>query len=130
MLVQALNRLGICSSPDTLARSIQHYVAEREQRGPEKACSPTTLTIVSRDNIDSMHSYAKVLCGNQASSWHGTTVRAVQPIPSLCEEDSATVTSPCGTLKQCPADNTEPTEETTDTNLLQMRKRQSKKATV
>ena len=76
-----------------------------------------------------MYSYAKVFCGNQASSWHGTTVQAVQPIPSLCEEDSATVTSSCGTPKplcQCPTDNTEPMEDTTDTNPLQMRKRQSK----
>ena len=118
MLVRALNRLGICSSSDTLARSIQHNVAECEQRGPEKDCSPTTLTIVSTDNIDFVHSYAKVFCGNQASSWHGTTVEAVQPIPSLCEEDSTTVTSSCGTPKplcQCPTDNTEPMEEQIDT---------------
>ena len=39
--------------------------------------------IVSVDNIDFMHSYARVFQGNQTSSWHGTTVQAAQPKPSL-----------------------------------------------
>ena len=73
-LVQILNRLGMCSSADTLARSIQY----REQE-----CHPHSLTIVSADNIDFLHSYTQVFCGNQTSSWHGTTVQAVQPKPSL-----------------------------------------------
>ena len=30
----------------------------------------------------------QLFCGNQVSSWHGTTVQAVQPIPSLCEEST------------------------------------------
>ena len=93
MLVKLLNRLGACASTDTLARSIQHYVSKRNTRGPERDCKPTTLTIISADNIDFMHSYAKVFCGNQVSSWHGTTVQAVQPIPSLCEECPTTPVS-------------------------------------
>ena len=68
MLVRILNTLGACSSADTLARTVQQHVAEREQRGPEYDCSPATYTIVSVDNIDFMHGYAKVFCGNQASS--------------------------------------------------------------
>ena len=82
-LVQILNRLGMCSSADTLARSIQYRVQEHEHRGPEQECHPRSRTIVSADNIDFLHSYTQVLCGNQTSSWHGTTVQAVQPKPSL-----------------------------------------------
>jgi hypothetical protein len=46
-----------------VARSIQHYVSEREKRGPEKHCSPTTYTIVLADNIDFMHAEIKLAVG-------------------------------------------------------------------
>lgn len=82
-LVKILNRLGICSSSDTLARCIQHRATERETKGPEQECSRDSITFISADNIDFLHSYAQVFCGNQSSSWHGTTVQAVQPSPSL-----------------------------------------------
>ena len=83
VLIKILNRLGICASADTLARSIQFRVAQREKQGPKHECSPDSLTIVSADNIDFLHSYARVFCGNQTSSWHGTTVQAVQPKANL-----------------------------------------------
>ena len=83
LLIRILNRLGICSSADTLARSIQYRIQEREQRGPEQECSPNSFTVISADNIDFLHSYARVFHGNQTRSWHGTTVQAVQPKPSL-----------------------------------------------
>ena len=83
LLVKVLNRLGICCSADTLARSIQHRVKERETKGPEQECCRDSITFISADNIDFLHSYAQVFCGNQSSSWHGTTVQAVQPSPSL-----------------------------------------------
>ena len=79
-LIRILNRMGICSSADTLARSIQYRVKEREIRGPEEDCMRNIPTIISTDNIDFQHSYARVFCGKQVSSWHGTTVQAVQPI--------------------------------------------------
>ena len=41
------------------------------------------FTIVSADDIDFMHSHARVFRGNQSGSWHGTTVQMVQPLPSL-----------------------------------------------
>ena len=82
-LIKILNRLGICASVDTLARSIQFRVAQREKQGPEQECSPDSVTIVSADNIDFLHSYARVFCGNQTSSWHSITVQAVQPKPNL-----------------------------------------------
>ena len=86
LLVRILNRLGVCSSADTLARTIQYRVKEREQRGYEQECSPDTLTIISADNIDFLHSYAQSFHGKQTSSWHGTTVQAVQPKPSTCSD--------------------------------------------
>ena len=85
-LIRILNRLGVCSSADTLARTIQCRVKERERVGPEEECSPHTPTIISVDNIDFQHSYAQVFCGQQTSSWHGTTVQAVQPKLSTTHE--------------------------------------------
>ena len=82
MLIQMRNRLGACSSADTLARIIQYRVEEREKRGVEQDCNPNEITIISVDNIDFLHSYAQVCCGAQTSSWHGTTIQTVQPKPN------------------------------------------------
>ena len=87
MLIRMLNRLGACSSADTLARVIQYRVEEREKRGVEQDCNPNEITIISVDNIDFLHSYAQVYCGAQTSSWHGTTVQAVQPKPNTWYSD-------------------------------------------
>ena len=51
-LIRILNRMGICSSADTLARSIQYRVKEQEIRGPEEDCMRNIPTIISTDNID------------------------------------------------------------------------------
>ena len=40
------------------------------------------FTLVSVDNLDYIHSYARVYCGKQQSSWHGTTMQIVQPQPT------------------------------------------------
>ena len=40
------------------------------------------FTVASADNLDFVHSYARIYCGKQQSSWHGTTVLLVQPQPS------------------------------------------------
>ena len=48
-----------------------------------KYLKPDSFTVVSADNIDFMHSFARVFCGQQTSSWHGTPVQAAQPLPSL-----------------------------------------------
>ena len=42
-----------------------------------------SFTLVSADNIDFLHSYARTFRGSHNSSWHGTTVQAVQPLPSI-----------------------------------------------
>ena len=59
MLVKTLNRLGVCSSADTLARFIQHKrnISEHHQF---RHMSKDALTIVSADNLDLMHSFTRV----------------------------------------------------------------------
>ena len=83
-LIQALNRLGVCSSQDTLKRFIQSKVDTKKGKHP---CSgyfnSNSFTVISVDNIDFLHSFARVFKGTQNSSWHGTTVQLVQPLPSL-----------------------------------------------
>jgi len=37
------------------------------------------FTLVSADNLDFVHGHARVYCGKQQRSWHGTTVQVVQP---------------------------------------------------
>ena len=82
LLIQLMNRSGICASNDTLARFIQHRASVfRATKG--KHLTPQGFTVVSADNIDFTHSNARVFGGNQCTSWHGTTVQAVQPLPSL-----------------------------------------------
>ena len=40
------------------------------------------FTIASTDNLDFVHSHARVYCGKQQSSWHGTTIQIVKLQPS------------------------------------------------
>ena len=59
MLVKTLNRLGVCSSADTLARFIQHKRSTSEQHQC-RHMSKDAFTVVSADNLDFMHSFARV----------------------------------------------------------------------
>ena len=59
LLVQILNRLGVCVFADTLARFVQYKVNTRDQ----DELKPDTFTVVSADNIDFIHSFACVFCG-------------------------------------------------------------------
>ena len=68
---------------------------ERETRGPEHECVQDALTIISVDNIDFQHSYARVFCGRQTSSWHGTTVQAVQPKIHFCSSSVPHASNTC-----------------------------------
>ena len=86
LLLQMLNRLGICASADTLSRFIQFKVSH-DDKPDLKYLKPDTFTSISADNIDFMHSFARVYCGHQGS-WHGTTVQAAQPLPSLSLPDA------------------------------------------
>ena len=81
-LIKFLNQLGVCASMDTLARHIQQKHTDREQL-KIKCLDSESFIIVSADNIDFKHSFARVSKGSNNSSWHGTFIQVVQPLPSL-----------------------------------------------
>ena len=81
-LTRLLNRLGACASADTHARYVQYRVQKSKEEGPMSGYPNNSFMIASADNLDYIHSYARIYCGNQQSSWHGTTVQLVQPQPS------------------------------------------------
>ncbi len=89
-LIKILNRLGVCAYADTLSRFIQ-FKASTFQKNKVRDLLPDTFTVVSADNIDFLHSYAKVFGGQQTGSWHGTTVQAIQPLPSLAVHENPLV---------------------------------------
>lgn len=86
MLIKMLNRLGACASADTLARYIQQKSAKHTSR-TSLCLNCDNFFIISADNIDFVHSYSRMYRGNNASnSWSGTSIQAVQPLPSLSEQ--------------------------------------------
>ena len=80
--MRLLNHLGACVSADTHARYVQYRVQKSKGEGPMSGYPDNAFAIISADNLDFVHSYARVYCGKQQSSWHGTTVQLVQPQPS------------------------------------------------
>lgn len=76
-----MNRLGACASIETLDRYVQYRVEQRLEEGPLAAHSQDSFMFISADNLDFLHSCARVYSGKQQSSWHGTTVQIVQPQP-------------------------------------------------
>ena len=93
-LVKFLNRLGICTSADKHNR----YVTERKKQkedGILSAYPESAFTVVSADNLDFLHRYARVYCGKQQSSWHGTTVQLVQPQPLTLRDSQSQPHADC-----------------------------------
>ena len=82
LLHQVMNRLGVCASADTLSRFMQNKVETSNWLITDNCDDSEPFTIISADNIDFLHKYARI-AGNKKTSWHGTTVQAVQPQPSL-----------------------------------------------
>ena len=80
-----LNQLGLCASADTLARYIQHKSINKET-AMNCCLNSDSFTVVSADNIDLLHSYARVYKGSKNSSWHGLSIQVDQPLPSLSIE--------------------------------------------
>ena len=76
-LIRVLNRLGVCASKDTLERHIQQKHADRDTLR-SKYLDSESFTIVSADNIDFRHSYARISNGTKNSSWHGTSIQQKQ----------------------------------------------------
>ena len=66
----------------TLNRAIQHKV-DVKAHTMSKYLNEDSFTVVSIDNIDFLHSYARVCKGLSRSSWNGTSIQVVQPKPSL-----------------------------------------------
>ena len=66
---------------------MQYQIERLFENGPMTRYPVNTLTFFSIDNLDFIHSFARVYCGNQATSWHGTTVMASQPQPSKALEN-------------------------------------------
>ena len=85
LLIKILNRFGVCSSIETLNRFIQYRV---NQQSELEGLNPDGFMIISADNIDFLHSYARVFSGNQVSSTHVTSIQTVQPLPSLSQGDN------------------------------------------
>ena len=80
-LVRMLNRLGICASPETALRYVQYRIEKKATEGIMTAYPSDCFMIAAADNIDYIHHYARVYCGKQQLSWHGTTVQIAQPKP-------------------------------------------------
>ena len=77
-----LNQLCLCASADSLARYIQHKSINKET-AMNCCLNSDSFTVVSADNIDFLHSYARVYKGGKDSSWHGLSIQVDQPLPSL-----------------------------------------------
>ena len=88
-LIKLLNHLGFCASTDTHSRYVQYRTEKIMKDGLLKGYPDNAFTIASADNLDFIHSYARIYCGNQNSSWHGTTVQLVQPQPSTLVDTHA-----------------------------------------
>ena len=82
LLLKIFNKLGICVSLDSLSRFVQDKTDQASTQ-----CTHTldeeSFSVVSADNIDFQHHFAKVFKGNENASWHGASVHTVQPIPTL-----------------------------------------------
>ena len=77
LLIKITNRLGVCAS---LSRFVQ-YKSSTVSADQVKYLKPESYTVVSADNIDFLHSYARVFQGNQTSSWHETSIHVAQSYP-------------------------------------------------
>ena len=63
----------ICIVSSHPARHVQQKHVDREQT-MRKWMDNESFTVVSADNIDFKHSFARVSKGTQNSSWHGTSI--------------------------------------------------------
>ena len=98
-LKKLLNRLGVCASIDTHDRYIQYRVQKKLKEGPMANYPQRTFMLVSVDNLDYLLGFARIFCGKQQSSWHGTTIQVVQPQPLALTD--TTPSDPSTTLTQC-----------------------------
>ena len=76
-----MNHLGACE--DIHKRYIQYRAEKSMKQGPMCGYPNKAFTVASVDNLDFIHSQARVYSGKQQLSWNGTTVQLIQPnLPS------------------------------------------------
>ena len=85
MLIRILNQLGTCASSNTLAHYIQHKSSNRKNIMLQ-CLNMDGFSVVSIDNINFVHTQARISKGKNNSSWHGTSIQVVQPLPSLSNQ--------------------------------------------
>ena len=79
LLAKVLNRMGVCSSSDTLSKFINH-ISNNLCLLPNKALTTGSFVVVSADNLDYLHSYARVCKHNQQLAWYVCTARATKTL--------------------------------------------------
>ena len=72
---------------DTHARYAQFRIKNSLLDGIMSRYPQNAFTVVSVDNLDFIHSFARVYCGKQQLSWHGTTMQIVQPQPTALTDN-------------------------------------------
>ena len=72
------NRLDGKSRKEVLHESLTHSMYQEQLEKQASLVNPNTaFTIASADNINFLHSLARVYSGSQKLNWHGTTIQAV-----------------------------------------------------
>ncbi|CAG2238273.1 unnamed protein product [Mytilus edulis] len=86
-------RLGLGVSKDSLRRYITKRCRQLEQQ--QRFLTSNSFVVASFDNLDKNQSYSVVGVGKDKSGFHGTTIQAVTPCPSLFTSISSSES--CGT---------------------------------
>ncbi|CAG2219418.1 unnamed protein product [Mytilus edulis] len=86
-------RLGLGVSKDSLRRYITNRCRQLEQQ--QRFLTSNSFVVASFDNLDKNQSYSVVGVGKDKSCFHGTTIQAVTPCPSLFTSISSSES--CGT---------------------------------
>ena len=81
LLIRLLNRMKVCSSSDILARFINN-ISNKSCLLYNKALMTESFAVVSADNLDYLHSYARVCKHNRKKqlAWYFRTTGATKTL--------------------------------------------------
>ena len=81
LLIRLLNRMGVCSSSDILAKFINN-ISNKSCLLSNKALMTESFAVVSADNLDYLHSYARVCKHNRKKqlAWYFRTTGATKTL--------------------------------------------------